>query len=229
MKEGLKKIWDFIWNDDSAASWIANIILAFLIIRFILYPLLGVVLGTSFPIVAVISESMEHGLSPICIETDEKGMCIEYSEIEFKICDKTLTEFRESFDNYWQVCGEWYEENDISKEQFDSFPFRDGFDKGDIIILWRANDLEVGDILVFQGNKPQPIIHRVVDIFEEEGEVFYQTKGDHNPTSISGGYGEKKISKDRIYGKGVLRVPYFGWIKILFVDFVKLFGVNIVR
>jgi len=37
-----------------------NILLAFLLIKFIVYPGLGLVFGTSFPIVAVVSNSMEH-------------------------------------------------------------------------------------------------------------------------------------------------------------------------
>ncbi|MBT6773980.1 signal peptidase I [Candidatus Woesearchaeota archaeon] len=213
MKEHLKKTWKFFWDDDSIWSWLANIIVAFLVIRFLVYPLLGVILGTGFPIVAVISESMEHGT---------------HADL---ICGQKFTEFPESFDSYWQVCGQWYESNGITKEQFNKFPFRDGFRKGDVIILWRANknNLDVGDVLIFQGSKPQPLIHRVVKVWEEDSQTYYQTKGDHNSGSISGSLGEEKISEDRLYGKGVIRVPYLGWIKILFVDAVKPLGINIVR
>ena len=56
----LKKTWHFIWEDDSVWSWIVNIILAIVLIKFIIYPGLGLVLGTSYPIVAVVSDSMEH-------------------------------------------------------------------------------------------------------------------------------------------------------------------------
>ena len=56
----LKQIWYFIWEDDSIWSWIVNIILAFVIIKFLVYPGLGLVMGTSHPIVAVVSGSMEH-------------------------------------------------------------------------------------------------------------------------------------------------------------------------
>ena len=60
LKQHGKKAWNFFWNEDSVSSWIANIIVAFIVIRFIVYPVLGAALGTSFPIVAVVSESMEH-------------------------------------------------------------------------------------------------------------------------------------------------------------------------
>ena len=216
MKETLKKIhhhgkkaWNFLWNDDSLSSWIANIIVAFLVIRFIIYPVLGLLLGTSFPIVAVVSESMEHGL------------------YDFVICGEKFYQMPESFDNYWKVCGSWYEQSEISKEQFQTFPFQNGFNKGDVIILWRANskNLEVGDILIFQGTRPQPIIHRIVKIWKEDGQYYYQTKGDHNQDS--GVSNEEKISVDRIYGQGILRIPYLGWLKIWFVDAVRPLGWNI--
>ena len=213
MKEHLKKTWNFFWNDDSIWSWIANIIVAFLVIRFIVYPVLGLLLGTSFPIVAVISESMEHGT---------------HNDI---ICGSKHVEFPESFDAYWSVCGQWYESNGITKEEFKKFPFKNGFRKGDVIILWRAHkdNIELGDVLIFQGSKPQPLIHRVVKVWEEDSQMYYQTKGDHNSASISGSLGEEKISEDRIYGQGIIRVPYLGWMKILFVDAVRPLGIRIER
>ena len=59
-KGKLRKIWNFIWYDDSWLSWILNLIIAFLLVKFIIYPGVGLVLGTEFPIVAVVSSSMEH-------------------------------------------------------------------------------------------------------------------------------------------------------------------------
>lgn len=210
-KQQWKKAWQFFWHEDSVTSWMANIIIAFLIIRFILYPLLGAILGTSFPIVAVVSESMEHGLH------------------DGRLCGNYYEDFKDSFDNYWEVCGEWYEEQGISKPQFKAFSFPNGFDKGDVIILWRANrnNVEVGDILIFQGNRPQPLIHRVVKIWEEDGMKMYQTKGDHNSGILTGADGEEQITEERIYGQGLLRVPYLGWVKILFVELVRPLGWNI--
>jgi signal peptidase I len=213
VKKHSKRLWDFFWNDDSIWSWLANIVVAFLLIRFLVYPVLGVVLGTSFPIVAVVSESMEHGL---------------HNNI---LCGERFDDFQDSYDNYWEVCGSWYEDREITKEQFSKFPFKSGFDKGDVIILWRANkgNVKVGDVLVFQGNKPQPIIHRVVDAWEENDKYYYHTKGDHNKGSIEGPLGETRISESRLLGKGAVRIPYLGWLKILFVDAVRPLGINIQR
>ena len=211
-KHHSKRIWKFFWHEDSLWSWLANIIVAFLIIKFIIYPLLGLLLGTSFPIVAVVSESMEHGL---------------YGNT---LCGQDFPQFQESFENYWQVCGSWYENYGITKEQFKGFPFQDGFRKGDVIILWRAHEknLQLGDVLIFQSSKPQPLIHRIVRIWEEDNQTYYQTKGDHNANSYQS-LRETEISLDRVYGKGILRLPYLGWLKILFVDAVKPLGINIQR
>ena len=56
----IKRLWNFIWKEDSLLSWVVNIILAFVIVKFIIYPGLGFILGTSYPVVAVVSGSMEH-------------------------------------------------------------------------------------------------------------------------------------------------------------------------
>ena len=48
------KVWWFLWEDDSVWSWLANIVLAFVLIKFIVYPGLGLALQTSHPIVAVV-------------------------------------------------------------------------------------------------------------------------------------------------------------------------------
>ena len=199
-KSWWKQAWHFFWHEDSVASWIVNLVVAFFAIKFIVYPLLGLLFGTSFPIVAVISESMEHGL--------HNGI----------LCGQRFESFPYSFDNYWNVCGYWYEDRGIDKEQFQSFPFQDGFDKGDVIILWRANNLKVGDILVFQADRPQPIIHRIVHIGEEDGKPSYQTKGDHNIQSYPF---ESDITPDALFGKAVFRIPYLGYVKIWFVEILQ--------
>ena len=56
----LHNIWFFIWEDNSIESWIVNVIIAFVLVKFVIYPLLGLLLSTSFPVVAVVSGSMEH-------------------------------------------------------------------------------------------------------------------------------------------------------------------------
>lgn len=56
----IKKIWRFIWYDDSPLSWILNIIIALILVKFIIYPGLGLIFATTHPLVAVVSSSMDH-------------------------------------------------------------------------------------------------------------------------------------------------------------------------
>ena len=60
MKQKLKKFWKFVWHDDSLLSLAVSAVLIILFGKFILYPILGAIFGTSLPIVAVVSNSMEH-------------------------------------------------------------------------------------------------------------------------------------------------------------------------
>src|SRR3989344_9274758 len=59
-KGAARKIWHFIWEDNSIWSWLANVVIAFVLIKFLVYPGLGLAFGTSHPVVAVVSGSMEH-------------------------------------------------------------------------------------------------------------------------------------------------------------------------
>jgi hypothetical protein len=205
LKKILGKIWYFIWESNSIWSWIVNIILAFVIIKFLVYPGLGFVLGTSHPIVAVVSSSMEHD---------------------------------GSFDQWWsspascngKACtqNEYYSGFNITKEQFYTFNFKNGFNKGDIIALKGKlpEEINIGDIIVFRNKKPDPIIHRVIKKWKENEVYYFQTKGDHNSASVKSlSLDETKIFQDEVIGKALFRIPYLGWIKILFVDFLKLIGI----
>ncbi|MAF50756.1 MAG: signal peptidase I [Nanoarchaeota archaeon] len=196
-----KKIWYFIWKDDSLASWLVNVVLAVIIVKFLIFPGLGLLLDTSFPVVAVVSCSMEHGFT-------------NCGQGSVELCGVDETIDAKGLDEYWDICGVWYEDNEIDKNMFSSFPFQDGFNKGDIMVLVGSEDINLGDVIVFgSGRSGPPIIHRVVDI--ENGE--YMTKGDHNSGQLNF---EKDIKKDAILGKAVFRVPYLGWVKVAFDNFI---------
>ena len=176
MEMNLKKIWNFIWKEDSFLSWVVNVILAFLIVKFLIFPGMGLALGTSHPVVAVVSESMDH---------------------------------HGNFDDWWERQGRWYEEKNITKADFMRFDMKNGFQKGDMIFLKGKDEFEVGEIIVFDANSNNPIIHRVVVKKEND----YQTKGDANSDS-SKNLGEMNIPKERIIGKALFRVPFLGWVKV---------------
>ncbi|MBI2660283.1 signal peptidase I [Candidatus Woesearchaeota archaeon] len=190
-----KKIWHFIWEDNSIWSWLANIVLAFVLIKYIVYPGLGFLLATTHPVVAVVSESMEHNAD---------------------------------FSEWWESSGKWYASNGISKENFYEFPMKGGFNKGDIIVLKgkAPGNIGIGDIVVFWSAKKDPIIHRVVKKWQEESIYYFQTKGDNyktNPVSIrSSILDETMINQEQIVGNAVLRIPFLGYIKIWFVEFLNV-------
>jgi signal peptidase I len=220
-----KRVWNFIWKEDSLASWVVNIILAVILIKFVIYPGIGWALGTQLPVVAVISESMEHKTDKICeaINTQDPkhyGECIKYSDTYSEICGAKFTERTSlDLDTYWKTCGGWYTNHSITLEQFATFPMKNGFNKGDIIILKGAayDKINIGDVIVFQSGVNYPVIHRVID----KNDVI-QTKGDHNRAQIeSTRLNEKYITKEQIIGKAWIRIPWLGYIKIWAVDLVQ--------
>ncbi len=202
-KSILKKVWYFIWHDNSIWSWIANIIIAFVLIKFIIYPLLGFILGTGFPIVAVVSGSMEHD-----------GTFDQWWASQANCNEKRCTQ------------GEYYGYFGIDKFKFREFPFKNGFNTGDIMILYRADGVKVGDVIVYRTNyQKEPIIHRVIKIdknnqTDRNNQIYYTTKGDHNYNAYNF---ESKISQDQLLGKALFRVPYLGYIKIGFVKLLEIF------
>ena len=190
----LKKIWHFIWEDNSIWSWIVNIALAFVLIKFIVYPGLGFLLSTTHPVVAVVSESMEHN---------------------------------SNFNDWWEKSKDWYASNNIQKEKFMEFPLKNGFNKGDIIVLngKKPENIMVGGIIVFWSARKDPIIHRVVKKWQENDIYYFQTKGDNyktNPVSINNMLlDETRISQGQIVGNAIFRIPFLGYIKIWFVDIIS--------
>lgn len=188
-KNPVVRFWKFL-QEDTWQSWIVSLVLLVVLIRFVLFPFLSLVTGSGLPLVVIESCSMYH----------ESG-----------------------FEEWWNDHSDWYETNGIMKPEFREFPFRNGLNKGDIILVWGYSDYEVGDIIIFEPNKdssaPYPIIHRLV------GEGPYETKGDHNFAQLTGGnptndrnIDETDIAEEQIIGKAVFRIPYLGWIKLVFFE-----------
>ncbi|MBI2548899.1 signal peptidase I [Candidatus Woesearchaeota archaeon] len=197
----LKRFWHFLWYEDSWLSWIVNVILAFVIIKFLVYPGLGFLLGTTHPIVAVVSGSMEHD-----------GSFDDWWHSS-ALCGNDLC----SQEDY-------YMQYSITKEEFQEFRFPNGFNKGDIMVLLGtpARSLEAGDVIVFQSKRTDPIIHRIINVDGQQGKAIFQTKGDHNQQSIaSSSLDEINIREEQIIGRAVLRIPYLGYIKIWFVQLLN--------
>ncbi|MFW6286155.1 MAG: signal peptidase I [Nanoarchaeota archaeon] len=207
----IKKIWNFIWHDDSFLSYVLNFALAFLFIKYLFFPGIGLVLNNDFPIVAIVSGSMEHKIS------------------NYQICDKRSIDVRNKNINYnqwWKYCGDYYTQNyDINKTQFKEFKYSNGLNIGDVMILYgkKPEDIKVGEVLVFIPEDKSffeqkgPVIHRVTKKWQDENnKYFFETKGDHNPKAFT--YFEKNISQEDVIGVAVFRIPYIGYAKIILVN-----------
>jgi signal peptidase I len=221
-KKIAKKTWWFIWESDSIWSWIVNIILAFIIIKLLVYPGLGFVMQTSHPVVAVVSGSMEHKTVHPCALMSGAG-CVKRDTSFYEICGKVFSEKQKvDLDFFWETCGPWYENNtDIIKEDFANFKLKNGFNTGDIMVLrgTKPENIKVGDTIVYLSRTASyPIIHRVVEINKGQSYSF-TTKGDHNSGQ------DAPVNENQLIGKAILRIPLLGWIKIGFVKLLNFFGV----
>jgi len=100
-----------------------------------------------------------------------------------------------------------------SREEIDSWPIKNGFLKGDALVVKgvKKEDLRVGDVIVFDipGQKT-PVVHRIIKI-EDNGRII--TKGDHNPT-----HDPWEIKK--IHGKVILVIPFLGWPKLILTKLI---------
>jgi signal peptidase I len=172
----LARFWGFL-KEDTWQSWLVSLILAFVIIKFIFFPVLSFAMGTPLPLVVVESCSMYHS-------TD--------------------------FDGWWESNAVWYDRKDITKGDFEDFPFSGGLSKGDIILVSGWGGHEVGDVIVFESQFRFPLIHRVVEINPVVG-----TKGDNNFNQLPQ---EREISEEEILGKSLVRVPGLGWVKLIFFE-----------
>lgn len=180
VKEGnfLKRFWNFL-KEDSWQSMIVSLILAFVIIKWVFFPVLSLFTGSGMPLVIVESCSMHHSRSLSTILNDS-----------------------------------YYDEFNIDSSYASKFPFKNGLEKGDIIFVVNAKNAKLGDIIIFNAGQQYPIIHRIVAL---DGSVT--TKGDNNPGLLPV---ERNVSKDKLVGKALFRIPYLGWVKLIFYEPFKL-------
>lgn len=184
-----KKFWFIVWKDNSLKGWIISLIFLFIVIKFIFFPLMNLVTGTELPMAIVESCSMYH-----------KGNVFS------------------RFDNWWERHDDKYTELIINKLDFQDFNFRRGFSKGDILFIVgiKPEKLKVGDIIVFDAEQRNPVIHRIIDIKTENGDYIFSTIGDNNNGQLSF---ENNITEEQIVGKAVFRlVPSLGWAKLVFFE-----------
>lgn len=199
IKELWKKIWNFLWKDDSIWSWLVSLALAFIIVKFIFFPLLSLIFATSLPLVVVESGSMHHPGSFI----------------------GNIFGSQDNFELWWQEKGSWYQEKGINKTEAENWPLKTGLEIGDIVVVSGYGKPEIGDIIIFNANQQHPIIHRIIEIKKIKNEIFYSTKGDNNDGQL---VSEKEISENTLIGKAIFKIPKLGWVKLAFVKLFQGFS-----
>lgn len=193
----LKNIWKKITA--GKVGYVTYAVLG-IIAALLLHSILSISFGTNFPVVVVVSGSMDHG-------ENEDG----------QPCGKKVFDYRESFDNWWDLCRFYYENFNITKSDFSNFLFSNGFKRGDMPIVFGFEKYKVGDVIVYnEPTQSAPIIHRIIGINPDGS---YQTKGDHNPSQNP--Y-EREVRKSQIEGKVIFIIPKVGYFKVLFNDLLGI-------
>ena len=82
---------------------------------------------------------------------------------------------------------------------------------GDVSIVSEVepDGIREGDIIQFRTAEEYTILHRVIDIVEAEGAIFYITKGDANDKVDM-----EPVLADNVVGKVIFTIPKIGWIAI---------------
>ncbi len=188
-REFFKKFWFVVWKDDSLKGWIISILFLFIIIKLIFFPLLNLVTGTTLPLAIVESCSMYH-----------QGNIVS------------------DFGSWYEKHDDKYSKFEIGLTEFQDFSFKRGFNKGDILFIigTKPEKLKEGDVIIFEASQANPIIHRIIDIKQENTKYIFSTIGDNNNGQLSF---EKTITGDKIVGRAVFRLaPYIGWVKLVFFE-----------
>lgn len=123
-----------------------------------------------------------------------------------------------NMDTWWTTHENKYNSYQVTKDQFLEFSFKKGFNKGDILFITgaKADKLEVGDIIIFNANYRNPVIHRIIKIEKDGDEFIFSTLGDNNNGQIEF---EKRIGEHQIVGKAQANIaPYLGWGKLIFFE-----------
>jgi len=187
----IKRFWHFL-SEDTWQAWIVSLVIIIICIKFILFPLLSLITGSSLPLVVVESCSMYHSTE---------------------------------FESWWNSNEGWYKDyKNISKKEFKDYHFKNGLNKGDIILTLSPKNVKKGDIVIFNPNaeakSKYPIIHRIVS------ENPLETKGDNNNDQLRGynnlaNVDETNIQESQLVSRAAVRIPYLGWAKLIFFEPMK--------
>ena len=111
---------------------------------------------------------------------------------------------------------------------------------GDLIIVKQVNttDLEKGDVIAFydpESNSNSILTHRIAEVINEDGVIYYRTKGDANNTEDS-----KPVLADKVVGIYKSKIPNAGdaaifmqttpgLIVCVILPLILLIGIDLIR
>ena len=76
----------------------------------------------------------------------------------------------------------------------------------DMVVIFKTNDYEIGDVITFQGNT-RPVTHRIIEKRIENGQEYFVTQGDANNTP------DAEIPKSLIVGEVIAVIPAVGSVQ----------------
>lgn len=201
-KTSWQKFWYLLWKDQSLKGWLIAVIVLFVVVKFVFFPALNFVSGSSHTLSIVESCSMYH---------------------------KPTALFFFNSNKWWETHQDKYSEYEITKKDFEKYQLMNGFNKGDILFTIKAKPekLKIGDVILFDAGKNNPVIHRIIKIKQQDSEYIFTTIGDNNDKSFTPNNNpynidEINIKQDQLVGRALIRiVPYGGWAKLIFYDWKK--------
>ena len=163
-------------------------VIAAFFIAWLAYQVISAVAGTPLPIVSVVSDSMYHG------PNNYGTMC------------GTTPGAVSGFEDYWSICGGYYDNIGITGDEFRRFTNPNGLSRGDLLFVMRPDNPRTGDILIYRKSGSDfTIVHRLI----ETNDGFYITKGENNNVA------DPPVAKNYVVGKVVFAVPILGYPRLL--------------
>lgn len=186
-KNGLKRIWNYL-KKDTWDSWLVSLVLLYVGIKFVFFPILAFATGSPMPLMVVESCSMYHGDNFNNWWNDSKGWYLGNG------IDK-------------EAFKEFAYKNGLNKGDIVFVWGRGDYNLGDVIIFSQNKE----------STRITPTIHREISespiATKGDNNQAKLTIG-NNIYHLD----ETNIAEERVLGKAVLRIPFAGWFKLIFFE-----------
>lgn len=191
----LKKIWHFLWIEESFASWVVLLLLGLIFIVFVFFPVSSSIFNSDLPFVVIESGSMHH-VARFDKWWESSGWWYENRSIS-----------KEQFKEFSFKSG-------LDIGDIIAVKGQDDYNIGDIIIFDAEQEKPIIHRIIYKRTKcnvTETVRDNIIKTTEENCSLF-QTKGDNNNgQSIF----ELNISKQDILGKASFAIPKLGYTKLI--------------